>query len=370
MPGPLYRIARPFLFLLPPETAHTAAGLALRSAARTPGLRDLLRRRNFVHHPALESEVLGLRFPNPVGIAAGWDKDASLLLGTPLLGMGFTEVGTVTPRPQPGNPRPRLFRIPSRRALINRMGFNNQGAGEMARRLSRLDRLGPRPIPVGINIGKNRGTPLREAAEDYTTCVDRLHRWADYFVVNVSSPNTPGLRDLQAPGLLGSLLAEVIPRVEAHNRERGRPPVPVLVKLAPDLDEEGLAATVRAALGAGAGGLVVCNTTRSREGLPPRWQEEEGGLSGVPLRDRSTETIRTVRRLTGGDLPIIGVGGVFSAADAWEKIRAGASLVQVYTGLVYEGPGMARRINRGLLRIMEREGFARLGDVVGSGEGG
>lgn len=366
MPGPLYRVLRPLLFRLPPETAHSAAGAALRAAAVLPGLRDLITRRHFVRHPSLESEVLGLRFPNPVGIAAGWDKDALYVLGAPLLGMGFTEVGTVTPRSQPGNPRPRLFRIPSRKALINRMGFNNRGAESMARRLERLQHLGPRPIPVGVNIGKNRDTPLLDAADDYAACVETLHPWADYFVVNVSSPNTPGLRDLQTPELLESLLAEVVPRVQAHDREREGPPTPVLVKLAPDLGDEELAATVRAARRGGAAGLVVCNTTRERGDLDRRWQREEGGLSGLPLRARSTEIIRSVYAQTGGGLPIIGAGGVFSAADAWEKIRAGASLIQVYTGLIYEGPAMARRINRGLLRLMERDGFARLGDAVGS----
>lgn len=362
----LYRLIRPLLFALPAEQSHALASGALRIASAAPGLRDLVRRINSYHHPALEMEVFGLHFPNPVGLAAGWDKDARYVCGAQLIGMGFTELGTVTPRPQPGNPRPRLFRIPSHRALINRMSFNNAGAEAMASRLAAVRAGGPAPIPIGVNLGKNRRTPLRRAVEDYLLSLERLHRYADYLVVNVSSPNTPGLRELQAPGLLRELLSEIVSRTRELDERAGRPATPVLVKLSPDEGDALLPAIVRTARDAGIGGFVATNTTRSRGGLGERWQREEGGLSGAPLAERSRRMVSALYRLTGGEIPIIGVGGVSGPGEAYARIRAGASLVQVYTGLVYEGPRLARHICRSLPGLLRRDGFGHLSEAVGA----
>ncbi len=365
MAGPLYRVLRSALFLLPPDDSHTLAGATLRLAAALPGVRELIRALHQVRDPSLEMTLFGLRFPNPVGLAAGFDKDACFVRGVPLLGLGFTELGTVTPRPQPSNPRPRLFRLPAQRALINRMGFNNRGAAAMAERLARLRAHGPLPGPIGINLGKNRDTPLEEAAADYRSALEVLLPFADYLVVNVSSPNTPGLRDLQTPARLAGLLAGVVPAARRPAGSPGAGPVPVLLKLAPDLVDEDLPGLVETALSGGVAGLVVANTTLDRSGLATRWHQESGGLSGAPLRERSTELIARLWRLTGGGLPIIGVGGIDGPQAAWEKVRAGASLLQLYTGLVYEGPALAGRICRGLLERLRAEGLDHLSEAVG-----
>ena len=274
------------------------------------------------------------------------------------LGFGFAELGTVTPRPQEGNPRPRLFRLPAERALINRMGFNSVGAEAVRDRLAAAPRA---RIPIGVNVGKNRDTPNERAADDYRAAMGPLRDWADYFVINVSSPNTIGLRALQDPGAIGALVSAALEVARSDGRAR-----PVLVKIAPDFEGGALEATVRAALDGGASGFVASNTTVSREGVAAsRFAGESGGLSGTPLRHRATETVRRVYRCSGGSVPIIGVGGVCDAESAYEKIRAGATLVQVYTGLIYEGPGIARSINRGLLRLLDRDGLAHLSSAIG-----
>ncbi|REJ34735.1 MAG: dihydroorotate dehydrogenase (quinone) [Bacillota bacterium] len=357
----VYGLVRPMLFRMDPEQAHERVRGLQEAVEAGRALRQALARRFTVDHPALQVEAFGLRFPNPVGLAAGFDKDARAPRALAALGFGFIEVGTVTPRPQPGNPRPRLFRLPADEALINRMGFNNEGAAAAA---ARLGRAHPVPVPVGVNIGRNRATPNERAAEDYLECLRVLFPHAAYAVINVSSPNTPELRDLQAAAALGRLLAAVQAENRALSRKHGRAPLPVLVKIAPDLDREGLAAVVDAAATHGAAGIIAVNTTVNRSGLR-RPAHEAGGLSGRPLAARALRITAAVHRLTGGRLPVIGVGGIFSARDAYERIRAGATLVQVYTALIYRGPGLARRINRGLVQLLERDGLGRITEAVG-----
>ena len=341
----MYRLLRSLLFLLPPELAHALGMIFLRVVGLVA---PLLRARA----PSLPLTVAGMSFPSPIGIAAGLDKDAVAVAGLFGIGFGFVEVGTLTPRPQPGNPRPRLFRLPAQRALINRMGFNNLGAEAAARRLRRL-RF--RPAPLGVNIGKNKDTPLEQATADYVACVEILGGAADFVVVNASSPNTPGLRALQEPDRLRALLEAV----------RQKTPRPLFLKIAPDLAPEAIDAAVDVAIQAGAQGIVCTNTTVERDGVEGAGSADEpGGLSGAPLADRSTEIVRRAFRRAAGRLVIVGVGGVFSAEDAYAKIRAGASLVQVYTGFIYEGPGLAARLTRGLARLLARDGLA-LADAVG-----
>lgn len=303
-----------------------------------------------------------LRFANPVGLAAGLDKDAEALTAWAALGFGFVEVGTVTPRPQPGNPTPRLFRFVQSRAIVNRMGFNNAGADAMARRLSRCPPLG---IPLGINIGKNKDTPADRAVEDYIYCLERLYKYADFFVVNISSPNTPGLRALQSADSLEPLLKAIKKRATALAVEKKEDECPLLfVKLSPD--EEGYEEMVESVVRSGFDGIVATNTTRSREGVPDT-APKDGGLSGAPLRDRSTEVMRTIARAARGRLVLIGVGGIFRAEDALEKVLAGASLVEVYTGFVYNGPGFARSLAKRLARLAARCGYETVQKAVGKG---
>ena len=351
----MYRLLRALLFLLPAEWAHHLGLVALEMLGEAHVLRRWLRRwaTRAGDGVDLSATIAGLRFPNCVGLAAGLDKDGSAAAGLYALGFGAVEVGTVTPRPQPGNPPPRLFRLRSNGALINRMGFNNRGAMELAARLRELDW---RPAPLGINVGKNKDTPLERAVDDYLACVDLLAAQADYVVINASSPNTPGLRALQEPEALAQLLRAV----------RGRLPAgtPLFLKIAPDLEPEAVDAIVDVALDSGADGLVATNTTVARPFEHPL-AHEAGGLSGPPVKDPSTAVIRRAYARSGGRLPIIGVGGVASAGDAWEKLCAGASLVQVYTGLVYEGPGLVRELLDGIAARMRAGGHATLREVVG-----
>jgi dihydroorotate dehydrogenase len=332
----LYRcVARPLLFSLPPEWVHH---VSLGALTRTPvaSLLEPFARREF---PGLEKKLFGLTFPNPIGLAAGFDKNAEGVTVWPRLGFGFMELGTITPRAQPGNPRPRVFRLSAEQGLINRLGFPNVGAEEVARRLEKIKSSGRWPrVPVGMNIGKNKETPLEEAGRDYVACFRATRDLADYFVVNVSSPNTPGLRDLQQGPLLDSILGPL--RDEDPEAKR-----PLLIKIAPDLTETQIADVVNAVEKYRLAGIVATNTTIDKTGLSV---QEQGGVSGRPLTSRSTEIIRAVHRLTGGRVPIIGVGGIFNAADAREKFEAGASLLQLYTGFVYEGPLVVRRICEGL----------------------
>jgi dihydroorotate dehydrogenase len=346
-----YRLLRPALFALDAERAH---GLALAALKARPGGTP----------PApgpLAIEVAGIRFPNPLGMAAGFDKDGEVPDALLALGFGFAEAGSITPLPQPGNPRPRLFRLAEDRAVINRMGFNNRGAEAAAERLAKRKSRGPsttlRTGIVGINLGANKDSPDRIA--DYAAMTRIMAPLASYLAVNVSSPNTPGLRALQDEGALTALLGAVF-------EARGPEGPPVFLKVAPDLEPADIDAIARIALDKRLGALIVANTTISRPPLKSRHAGEAGGLSGEPLRPLALQRLRDFRTATGGALPLVGVGGIAGAEDAWQRIRAGASLVQLYSAMVYEGPGIARRIVRGLEALMRRDGFARLADAVGS----
>lgn len=358
----MWDLIRPLFFLLPPETAHRAAFAGLESIQSAGWLRRRIANTCDHRSDQLRTRVFGLEFANPVGLAAGFDKDARLLPMWRALGFGFAEIGTVTPLPQTGNPQPRLFRLPSDEALINRMGFNNDGAQAIRERLVFLLRTGRWPrFPIGINLGKGRETPLEKAAEDYLLVLDAFLELGDYFVVNISSPNTPGLRELQGKSRLDELLAAV----QERNRTRCKPQTrPLLVKVAPDLEWAQLDDLLELCAKHGVAGVVATNTTLSRDGLRSP-TPEPGGLSGKPLRERSTEFIRRIHRQMKGKLPIVGAGGIFTAADAYEKIRAGASLVQVYTGFVYEGPLLTRKINEGLSGLLQRDGFRNVSEAVG-----
>ena len=324
---------RPLLFCLPPEAAHRWTMAALRVFSILPFGPAVVK---FFSGKVPHSEPLvvsGLAFPNPVGLAAGLDKDAEAVAALGALGFGFVEIGTLTPKPQPGNPQPRLFRLPKDRGLINRMGFNNHGVVAAAQRLKNR----PAGLVVGGNIGKNKDTPNELAAQDYVLSLRALHPVVDFFTVNISSPNTPGLRALQSLEPLRELMREVL-----EERDRHQPRRPVWVKLAPDLTNEELVDTAQLIVSAGADGIIATNTTLSRSGLgtdPVKVEQMgAGGLSGAPLRQRSTDVIRVLRGAVGPDFPLIAVGGVLSGQDAREKKEAGATLVQVYTGLIYEGP--------------------------------
>jgi dihydroorotate dehydrogenase len=341
----MFNLLRPFIFTLDPETAHraTIAALRLMPPRRAPAFA-----------PSLASTVAGLAFPSPVGLAAGFDKDAQVpdaMLG---LGFGFVEVGTLTPRPQAGNPRPRLFRLAEDRAVINRMGFNNHGQAAALERLRKRRRAGV----VGVNIGANKDSLDRIA--DYAAGVRAMAPVADYLTVNISSPNTPGLRNLQVGGELVELLAAV-----GEARVAGGPPV--FLKVAPDLAPGDAMRIVRAAIDARIDGLIIANTTVSRPALRSRHAGESGGLSGAPLAALALDALRAFRSASGTHLPLIAAGGIASADDAWARIAAGASLVQLYSALVYAGPGLARRIADGLARRLEQAGMSSIAEAVGSG---
>ena len=353
----LYPLLRPLAFALDAEAAHraTIAALKLLPADKPPRFPDLLK-----------STVAGLEFPSPVGLAAGFDKDAEVAAAMLGVGFGFVEVGTVTPRAQAGNPKPRLFRLREDRAVINRMGFNNAGqpaAIEMLERLSHLHGI------VGVNIGANKDSDDRIA--DYVAGVTAMSAVGRYLTINISSPNTPGLRGLQDEGALDELLAAVQavrmdkPRADTAAGPRPAAP-PIFLKVAPDLVDGDHQRIVRAALDHRIDALIVSNTTVSRPPLRSRFAAEAGGLSGAPLKPLALDALRKFRRASGGELPLIGVGGIASADDAWERIRAGASLVQLYSAMVYEGPGIARRIARGLAERLAREGFASVAEAVGT----
>jgi dihydroorotate dehydrogenase len=338
----MYGLLRSILFRTDPEKAHYWAMARLEGLYKLPGMRAALRRMFSVQDNRLERTVWGLRFPNPIGLGAGFDKDARWTDALATLGFGFVEIGTVTPRPQPGNEKPRLFRLKEDNALINRMGFNNGGSSAAAGRLRhRKERL-----IIGGNIGKNKDTPNDRAADDYEMAFQDLYSVVDYFVVNVSSPNTPGLRELQDKEPLTALLQ----RLKMLNTAMGKPK-PLLLKIAPDLTNAQLDDIVSIVQAVGLDGIVATNTTISRENLstPGVTEIGAGGLSGAPLKARSTEVVRYLNTAMGGKVPIIAVGGIANAADAREKLEAGAVLVQVYTGFIYEGPGLARRICEGLL---------------------
>lgn len=336
-----------------------SVALGSRAARRFAG-------RRFHREPFGKLKRFGLDFGNPVGLAAGFDKNGTTAQALAALGFGFIEVGSATSAPQPGNPRPRLFRLPRDRALINRAGFNNCGAVQLAENIRRH-----RPECVlGVNIGKSRHIAIEDAIPDYLGSFEAVYDIADYVAINVSSPNTPKLRELQQPGMLAELLKSLQQRNDELARRSSLPQrKPLLLKIAPDLSESEIESVVEVSTRLQIAGLIATNTTISRAGLQTSRDEVEaygeGGLSGAPLRHRSDEVISLIYRLTRGELPIVGVGGVFTAEDAWDKICAGASLIQLYTGFIYEGPGVARRINEGLAAILKREGFGSLDEAVG-----
>ncbi len=337
---------KPLLFLLPPERAHQFTLFLLRMVVGIPIINDVFHKLYSVSHPSLERQVMGLKFPNPVGLAAGFDKDGKHFNHMASLGFGFIEIGTVTPKAQAGNPKPRLFRLPKDHALINRMGFNNEGLEALEKRLvKRKDRS----IIIGGNIGKNKVTPNKSAVNDYRIAFERLFPHVDYFVVNVSSPNTPNLRELQDKEPLQRLLS-ALQQLNAQKDTNK----PILLKIAPDLSNAQIDDILEIVEATNIAGIIATNTTVGRKELETADATVKaigaGGLSGKPLRKRSTEVIRYIHEKTNGKLTIIGVGGISCAQDAIEKLEAGASLVQIYTGLVYAGPALVRRINQRLMQ--------------------
>ncbi len=372
MNDPYLQYLRPLIFnrlKLDPEWLHGYAmgilnWLGQPKSARS-GIQSWARQQFGYGDPRLEQRVWGLSFPNPLGLAAGFDKDGEAALAWPLFGFGYAELGTVTRHAQPGNPPPRLFRLVEDEAALNRMGFNNQGSEALAARLApNWDDHRP-SIPIGINLGKSKITPLEEAAEDYRTSFCALKPYGDYFVVNVSSPNTPGLRTLQAADQLAPILAAL----QAENDGQK----PLLVKIAPDLDWPAIDEVIDVAQNYNLAGIIATNTTLSRQGLKTQVlpqtgrpiTEEAGGISGAPLRQRSTEVIHYIYQRTGGQLPIVGVGGIFTAEDAWDKLTAGATLLQTYTGWIYEGPWMVQRMMAGLVAKLEEHQLDSISDAVG-----
>ncbi len=344
----MYRfLIRPFLFLFAPESIHHFTFRVLHLAGKMSLVTSLMRKTFTVKDQRLEKTLFGLHFPNPVGLAAGFDKDAKLIDELSCFGFGFIEIGTLTPKGQPGNAQPRLFRLPQDNALINRMGFNNEGVLAAVERLK--ERAGKGKVIIGGNIGKNKITPNETAFDDYKICFEELYPYVDYFVVNVSSPNTPNLRELQEKEPLQKLLAGVKSLSLATAK-----PKPVLLKIAPDLNESQLTDIVDILITTKTDGVIATNTTISREGLVTDKAKLEkigaGGLSGKPLSNRSTEVISFLRKNLGKDYPIIGVGGIMSADDAMDKLNAGADLIQIYTGFIYEGPGIVKAICKKILK--------------------
>lgn len=344
----LFSLAHPGLLLLDPEHAHELSLRALEAGLHPRAPAD---------DPRLAQTLCGLDFANPIGIAAGFDKDARVPGALATLGFGFSEIGTVTPHPQSGNPRPRVFRLPGQQAVINRLGFNSQGHKAVYERLLGMEKK----TVLGVNIGANKDSP--DPIADYCAGLRRFTGLADYFTVNISSPNTPGLRDLQAPDRLGELLGRLVQERQSL-ANAGKAATPLLIKLAPDIEDADLPAIIAGAVDAGAGGFILTNTTLSRRGVPyAAHRGEAGGLSGAPLFTRSTRMLAKVHQLTGGAVPLIGAGGITSGETALAKILAGASLIQLYTGLIYRGPGLIGEIKQTLTRYCERHGLAAITDA-------
>lgn len=339
-------LIRPLLFRLSPEKAHHFTFGLVKNLHRVPGVAGVNRGLYASADERLKIKLWGMEFPSPVGLAAGFDKDGKLIDELANYGFGFLEVGTVTPKPQAGNPSPRLFRLEQDKALINRMGFNNQGVDALVERLKKRRN---KKVLIGGNIGKNKVTPNENALEDYRYCLKALHPYVDYFVVNVSSPNTPNLRELQEKEPLKKMLAQLKTDNKSYHT-----PKPILLKIAPDLTDAQLDDIVEIVLETKIEGIIATNTTISRDGLQTSSTEIEqigaGGLSGAPVKERSTEVIRYLNQKSKGKIPLVAVGGIFTPEDAIEKLEAGASLVQVYTGFIYEGPAMVHKINRGIAR--------------------
>ena len=378
----LYRQLRPFLFAGDAEKVHERMLSSVEFISKIPGFLPLLRKVFVEENPLLRTQLFDKTLNNPIGLAAGFDKDGRIHPALFALGFGFVEIGTVTPHAQKGNPPPRLFRLPEDQAVINRMGFNNQGAWKMAERLvaktlkiksadaDLFEVSGDYPANIssgmlGINIGKNKDTTLENATDDYVSALSTLHPFADYFTLNISSPNTKDLRNMQEKEALRILLDSVCARRDELDRNHSRN-TPLLVKLAPDLDEDALKNSVRVMQEFSIQGVIATNTTVARPVLKSKYRTETGGLSGKPLQKRSTEMIRTLFAELGTDIPIIGVGGIFNGADAYEKIKAGAAAVQIYTALIYEGPGLVRKVKAELADLLERDGYKSVSEAVGA----
>ena len=378
----LYRQLRPLLFAGDAEKVHERMLTSVEFISKIPGILPLLRSLFLEDNPLLRTQLFDKTLNNPIGLAAGFDKDGRIHPALFALGFGFVEIGTVTPRPQEGNPRPRLFRLKEDHAVINRMGFNNQGAWKMAERLVantlkiksadadifELSEDYPANIAsgmLGINIGKNKDTSLEKATDDYVSALSTLHPFAEYFTLNISSPNTEDLRNLQEKEALRILLDSVCARRDELDRNHSRN-TPLLVKLAPDLDQDALGNTIRVIQEFSIQGVIATNTTIERPELKSKYRTETGGLSGKPLQKRSTAMIRTLFAELGADIPIIGVGGIFNGADAYEKIRAGAAAVQIYTALIYEGPGLVWKVKAELANLLERDGYKSVSEAIGA----
>ena len=364
------KLVRPVLFQNPAEQAHNHSLNLLSAATKSGALMNMLE--SFASSPPLKTNLRQIHFPNPLGLAAGMDKNGIALPVWEKLGFGFCEIGGITGHPQPGNPKPRMFRVPSDLAIINRMGFNNEGVEKIIKKMSQWKTSGQWPTsPVAINLGKSKITPLDEATEEYSQLLEALWPYGDFFVVNVSSPNTPDLRKLQQTEALREILQSLQHRQNSLQKEHPKlPKRPIFLKIDPDMSRSNLDEIIAVVQESGLEGIVATNTTLSRPETKdrpdyPRVYSESGGMSGKPLKKRSTEIIRHIYTRTKGELSIIGVGGIFNARDAWEKIGAGASLIQVYSGMVYEGPGVARSIIQGIRDQMERHGFNSIQDVIG-----
>ena len=364
------KLVRPVLFQNPAEQAHNHSLNLLSAATKSGALMNMLE--SFASSPPLKTNLRQIHFPNPLGLAAGMDKNGIALPVWEKLGFGFCEIGGITGHPQPGNPKPRMFRVPSDLAIINRMGFNNEGVEKIIKKMSHWKTSGQWPTsPVAINLGKSKITPLDEATEEYSQLLEALWPYGDFFVVNVSSPNTPDLRKLQQTEALREILQSLQHRQNSLQKEHPKlPKRPIFLKIDPDMSRSNLDEIIDVVQESALEGIVATNTSLSRPETKDRPNysrnySESGGMSGKPLTKRSTEIIRHIYARTKGELSIIGVGGIFNARDAWEKIGAGASLIQVYSGMVYEGPSMARSIIQGIRDQMERHGFNSIQDVIG-----
>ncbi|MGD6975886.1 quinone-dependent dihydroorotate dehydrogenase [Bacillus altitudinis] len=357
----MYGIIRNLLFKMDPEKAHSLTIQALKVMQSFSIIRKLYDANMSLNDSRLECKLLDITFPNPVGLAAGFDKFADVFPALASLGFGSVEVGSITPNPQPGNPKPRLYRLPEDTALINRMGFNSEGVNKAKQNFLTL----PRPsIPLGINLGKNKNSPNQHANLDYQQGLETLYTHGDYFVINISSPNTEGLRDLQYIDTLKPLLSSILNKrdelCEKNNQFR-----PIVLKIAPDLTPEQLEGAISVILEVKVDAVIAANTTIYRNNLTSKHQKQNGGLSGKPLNSRSTEIISKIYLQTQGKLPIIGSGGVFTGEDAYEKIKSGASLVQLYTSMIYQGPSIAKQINQEILNLLEKDGLSNITEAIG-----
>lgn len=355
-------LVKPLAFKMDPEKVHNLVVNSVHYLYWFPGLSQMIRLIFGYEHPMLQSQFLGHVFPNPIGMAAGFDKDGLIYNSLFDLGFGFVEIGTVTPLPQPGNEKPRLFRLIEDQAIINRMGFNNFGLEKLT---NKLKKCSPKGV-LGINIGKNKVTSIENAIDDYEKCLESVYNYSGYIAINVSSPNTESLRQLQEKDVLCNLLERVLNHREKKNIENKKK-VPILLKIAPDLSQDSLADIVDVIKQFPVDGVIATNTTIERNNLKSCLKEETGGLSGKPLLSRSNEIIRFIYRENGNKCPIIGVGGIFNAEDAYEKFISGASLIQIYTALIYQGPSIVKQIKKGLVDLLKKNGYHTLNEAIGSG---